>query len=131
MIAAPGLIIGFGAGAVASLLAVAVGQPALIGLALAVPLGLLGAVYSILEARGHVRRGGFAPACLYWLVGFPLARLVQELVTHLSWPPGVLGFLAYQAVLSAGFAIGFLWLHERIRAGQRVAVHTRDGDPSR
>jgi hypothetical protein len=120
MNATPGLVIGFGGGAVASLLAVAVGLSPLTGLALAVPLGLLGAGYSLLEAHGRVRRGGFAPACLYWLVGFPLARLIQEVVTHLALPPDLPGFLAYQAVISAGFAIGFLWLHERIRAGRRA-----------
>jgi hypothetical protein len=67
-----------------------------------------------------VRAGGCAPACLYWLFGFPLARLVQEVMSHLvltgsvTFPPDVLGFLAYQGIISAGFAIGFLWLHERI-----------------
>lgn len=88
--------------------------------ALAVPLGLFGAVYSVLLASGKVRRGGFAPACLFWLIAFPLARLLQEVLTRLvllgepGLPPKVWGFLAFQAIISAGFAIGFLWLHERI-----------------
>jgi hypothetical protein len=36
--------------------------------------------------------------------------------------------LAYQGIVSAGFAIGFLWLHERIapRWWQRLAGHDPD-----
>jgi hypothetical protein len=120
----PGFAVGFIAGMVAGLMAAVVGQPlgwaVLAAATLGVPLGLLGAGYSLLLAGSHVRLGGFAPACLYWLFGFPLARLLQEVITHLvltgsvTFPRDTLGFLAYQGVISAGFAIGFLWLHERI-----------------
>jgi hypothetical protein len=120
----PGFAVGFIAGSVAGLMALIVGQPigwAMVSaLALGLPLGLLGAVYSILIALGKVRIGGFAPVCLFWLIGFPLSRLLQEVLTRLvltgepGGPPDVLGFLAYQGLISAGFAFGFLWMHERL-----------------
>jgi hypothetical protein len=123
-VALPGFAVGFVAGSVAGVMAAIVGQPlgwaVLAALTLGLPLGLLGAGYSLLLAGGHVRVGGFAPACLYWLAGFPVSRLIQEVTTRLvltgkpGLPPDVLGFLAYQGIISAGFAIGFLWLHERL-----------------
>jgi hypothetical protein len=131
----PGFAVGLLAGATAGGLAAIVGQPAgwaaVTALTLGVPLGLLGGAYGLLIAFGKVRVGGFAPAALYWLAGFPLARLLQEVLTSLilgreqTLPPDVLGFLAYQGIVSAGFAIGFLWLHERFapRWWHRVATH--------
>lgn len=120
----PGFAVGFIAGAAAGLMAGIVGQPlgwAIVAvLTLGVPLGVLGAVYSVLLAFGKVRLGGFAPAALFWLIGFPLARLCHEVLTRLvltgspGLPPDVLGFLAFQGIISAGFAIGFLWMHERL-----------------
>jgi hypothetical protein len=120
----PGFAVGFIAGAVAGVMAGIVGQPlgwAIVAvLTLGVPLGVLGAVYGVLLAHGKVRVGGFAPAALFWLIGFPLARLAHEVLTRLvltgspGLPPDVLGFLAFQGIISAGFAIGFLWMHERI-----------------
>jgi hypothetical protein len=120
----PGFAVGFLAGCFAGLMALIVGQPigwAMVSaLALGLPLGLLGAVYSILVVEGKVRIGGFAPVCLLWLVGFPLSRLLQEVLTRLvlagelGGPPDILGFLAYQGLISAGFAFGFLWMHERL-----------------
>lgn len=123
-LALPGALIGVVAGAVAGGLTLLAGQPAgwaaISALTLALPLGLLGAGYSVLLGQNLFRPGVFAPAGLYWLAGFPLARLFQETVTglavfgHVSLPGGVAGFLAYQAMVSLGFAIGFLWLHERL-----------------
>ncbi|WP_143445997.1 hypothetical protein [Kibdelosporangium aridum] len=120
----PGFAVGFLAGTAAGLMALVVGQPwawAVVAVVtLGVPLGLFGGMYSVLLAYGKVRRGGFAPACLFWLFAFPLARLLQEVLTRLvllgepGLPPKAWGFLAFQAIISAGFAIGFLWLHERI-----------------
>ncbi|WP_020671642.1 hypothetical protein [Amycolatopsis nigrescens] len=134
-IAFPGLTVGLVAGVSAGGLAMIVGQP--LGWAIAtvlclgVPLGLLGGGYGLLVAFGKVRIGAFAPAALYWLIGFPLARLIHEVGVWLvltgspATPPDVAGFLAYQAIISAGFAIGFLWLHERIapRWWYQVAPH--------
>ncbi|HEY0450578.1 hypothetical protein [Actinophytocola sp.] len=134
----PGLVVGFIAGVVAGGLAAFVGQPtgwALVSaLTLAVPLGLLGGGYTMLLINEKVRLGGFAPAALYWLVAFPLARMLHEVLTRFiltgkpGLPPDPLGFLAYQGIVSAGFAIGFLWLHERMapRWWQRLAAHDED-----
>lgn len=131
----PGFAVGFIAGTVAGLMALVVGQPLgwamVAALTLGLPLGLLGAVYSILIALGKVRIGGFAPVCLFWLIGFPLSRLLQEVLTRLvltgelGGPPDVLGFLAYQGLISAGFAFGFLWMHERLAPQwwRRMSTH--------
>jgi hypothetical protein len=120
----PGLAVGFIAGVLAGGLTAIVGQPtgaAVVAvLSLGVPLALLGGGYTMLLINKRVRLGGFAPAALFWLVGFPLARLLHELAV--SWyvggtptfPPDTLGFLAFQGIVSLGFAIGFLWLHERL-----------------
>ncbi len=131
----PGLAVGFIAGVLAGGLTAIVGQSAgaavVAALSLGVPLALLGGGYTTLLINKRVRLGGFAPAALYWLVGFPLARLLHELA--LSWyvggtptlPPDTLGFLAFQGIVSLGFAIGFLWLHERLapRWWARLAEH--------
>jgi hypothetical protein len=131
----PGLAVGFIAGVVAGGLAAFVGQPAGWALAsaisLGVPLALAGGGYTLLLINEKVRLGGFAPAAVYWLVAFPLCRLLHEILTRLiitgrpGLPPDTLGFLAYQGIVSAGFAIGFLWLHERFapRWWQRLAQH--------
>lgn len=120
----PGLAVGFIAGVLAGGLTAIVGQSAgaavVAALSLGVPLALLGGGYTMLLINKRVRLGGFAPAALYWLIAFPLARLLHELAV--SWyvggtptfPPDTLGFLAFQGILSLGFAIGFLWLHERL-----------------
>jgi hypothetical protein len=123
-VSATGAVIGVLGGAVVGGLAAVVGQPvgwALAGAAaLGLPLGLLGATYGVLVALGHAKPGVFAPAALIWLVGFPLARLLHESMTPVllggspTPPDDVVTFLAYQALVSLGFAIGFVWLYERI-----------------
>ena len=105
-------------------LAAVVGQPvgwALAGaVALALPLALLGAIYGMLVGLGYAKPGMSAPAALLWVLGFPLARLAHEtlppvLLGGSATPPDdVVTFLAYQALTSMGFAIGFIWLYERI-----------------
>jgi hypothetical protein len=121
---APGAVIGVIGGAVVGGLAAVVGQPAAWALtgavALAVPLALFGAAYGVLVALGHAKPGVFAPAALLWLVGFPLSRLFHETMTPAllggspTPPDDVVTFLAFQALVSMGFAIGFVWLYERI-----------------
>jgi hypothetical protein len=123
-LALPGALVGALAGCFAGLLAVFGGQPpgwaAVTMVTLAVPLALLGAGHSLLLATGTLRPGTFAPAALFWFLGFPLARMLHELTAHwiLAGRPGLpddpLAFLAFQAMVSVGFAIGFMWLHERI-----------------
>lgn len=129
----PGLAVGFVAGVVAGGLAAFAGQPAgwalVSAVTLGVPLALAGGGYTLLLINERVRLGGFAPAALFWLVAFPLCRLLHEILTTLILtgrpvlPPDPLGFLVYQGLVSAGFAIGFLWLHERLapRWWQRLA----------
>jgi hypothetical protein len=123
-VSATGAVIGVLGGAFVGGLAAFGGQPvgwALTGaVTLGVPLAVLGAVYGVLVALGHAKPGMFAPAALVWLVGFPLARLLHETATPVllggnpTPPDDVVTFLAYQAMVSLGFAIGFLWLYERI-----------------
>ncbi|WP_112267169.1 hypothetical protein [Lentzea terrae] len=130
----PGAAVGLAAGVVAGGLAALVGQPlswALVTmLALGVPLGLLGGTLGLLVASGLLPRGRFAPVALFWLVGFPLARLIHEIAVSLvltgqvRLPSDLAGFLAYQGLVSMGWAIGFLWLHERIALRMRTSAAT-------
>jgi hypothetical protein len=134
-IGAPGAVIGVLAGAVVGVLAGVAGQPlawALAGtVALAVPLALLGGCYGVLVALDIAKPGMFTPVALLWLVGFPLSRLVHETMTPVllggspTPPDDVLTFLAFQALISMGFAIGFLWLYERLTPAwvSRVKAH--------
>ena len=120
----PAASVGVAAGVVAGALGVFVGQPVgwavLTGLGLAVPLALLGAGYAALLALKKIPAGVYAPAALYWALGFPLALFIHAIVTE--WvvtgtpglPPEPWKFLAFRALLSMGFAIGFLWMHEQI-----------------
>jgi hypothetical protein len=120
----PGAVIGLGAGVVPGGLAAVVGLPfgytVLTALGLGIPLAIFGAGYDALLASGRIRLGGVVPAALYWLPAFPLARLLHEVVLDvgsrrsIALPEALLPFLAYQAILSIGFAIGFLWLHEQL-----------------
>jgi hypothetical protein len=123
-LALPGAGIGAAAGVVAGGLALLVGQPAgwaaVTAVALGLPLALFGGAFGLLLAAGIIRPGVFAPAALFWFVAFPVARLLHEVLAGLliagrpALPADTLGFLAYQAMVSLGFAIGFSWLHERI-----------------
>ena len=120
----PAVSVGAAAGLIAGGLAAFVGQPAgwavLTGLGLAVPLMVFGTGYAVLVALGKVPAGVFAPAAVYWVIAFPLALLVHAVVTE--WvvagspglPPEPWKFLAFRALVSMGFAIGFLWMHEQI-----------------
>ena len=136
-VSATGAVIGVLGGAVVGGMAALVGQPvawALAGaVALAVPLALLGAAYGVLVALGRAKPGVFAPAALLWFVGFPLARLAHETLTPVllggnPTPPGdVVTFLAFQALVSMGFAIGFIWLYERITPAWLVQI--KDHNP--
>ena len=136
-LALPGFGIGAFAGLAALGLALVAGQPVDWALATAValglPLALLGGGFGLLMAAGIISPGVFAPAALFWLAGFPLARLVHEVLVglllagRLALPPDVPGFLAYQAIVSLGFAIGFSWLYERVAPGWLRRI--RHGNP--
>lgn len=120
----PGVAIGFGVGLLAGGVAALAGLPASFAaatmLTLGAPLAIFGAGYSLLLARGHIRLGGVTPAGLYWLLFFPLARFLHEVGfdvvsgNPVTLPDALLPFLAYQALLSLGYAIGFLWIHEHM-----------------
>ncbi|MFI7700073.1 hypothetical protein [Nonomuraea sp. NPDC049480] len=117
-LALPGASIGAVAGAMAGGLTLFAGVPtgmaALSALALAVPLALFGGLFGVLLGHGVLLPGTFGPAGLYWMAAFPLSRLLQESLTGIGMTDGVLGFLVYQAMVALGFAIGFVWLHERL-----------------
>lgn len=120
----PGAVIGLGAGGIAGGLAAVAGLPlgyiALTTLGLGIPLAIFGGGYDVLLASGWIRLGGVVPAAVYWLPAFPLARLLHEVILDVGagrailLPEALLPFLAFQAILSVGFAIGFLWTHEHL-----------------
>ena len=62
-------------------------------------------------------------------MAFPLARLIHEttvslvLTGQVRLPADLAGFLAYQGIVSFGWAIGFLWLHERIASPKSVRLN--------
>ncbi|HET6737544.1 MAG TPA: hypothetical protein VFH76_01370 [Kribbella sp.] len=120
----PAASVGAAGGLIAGALAAFVGQPAgwavATGFGLGVPLILFGSGYSVLVALGKFPAGVFTPAAAYWAIAFPLSLLVHAIVTEwvVTGTPGVPAdpwkFLAFRALLSMGFAIGFLWMHEQI-----------------
>lgn len=120
----PASVVGISAGLIAALLGGFAGQPlgwaVVTGLGLAVPLVVLGVGYSALVGLGKAPAGVFAPAAAYWAIGFPLALMVHAVITEwvVAGTPGLpeqpLQFLAFRALLSMGFAIGFLWMHEQV-----------------
>lgn len=123
-VAAPGFAIGLVSGLFAAAVGAIAGLPSALTLtvvaALGLPLALLGAGYCLLVAHERIPMGAVYPVALYWLVGFPLARLFDEVaVAQVMGNESILReplweFLVFQALLSVGYAIGFLWLHERV-----------------
>lgn len=134
---APGFLIGIMAGAIGGGLAVMGGLPVsyVIGttLGLGVPLAAFGVGYSMLLASGRIRLGGVAPAAVYWLFAFPVARVIHEVLIDVlsgravALPDGPVKFVAYQALVSVGFAIGFIWMHEYVFG--RWWIHIRHHNP--
>jgi len=139
--AVPSYVIGAAAALVAGGLAAFAGQPSgwavITGLALGIPIAVLGAGYTSLVGLKKFPVGVFAPAAAYWFVAFPVSMLVHSIVTEWLFtggpglPSGPLWqFLLYNALLSMGFAIGFIWSHEflgrqwwpRIREHNRYAL---------
>lgn len=133
----PGFVFGITGGMVAGGLAALADLPAgyvvATTLGLGLPLALAGAGYNGLLAAGRVRLGGVTPAAVYWVVCFPLARTIHEFVLDVSQgrplglSPGPLQFLGFQAMVSLGFAVGFVWLHERM--APLWWVHIRHRNP--
>lgn len=133
----PGAGIGAAAGVFAGLITLIAGLgwglAAVNVVALAVPMALFGGGYTVLCAQGVVPVGVFAPAALYWLIAYPVSRIVQEgsAAVYLTGSPGlstdVVSFFAYNALLAPGLAFGFIWLHERITPSWLLRI--RDHNP--
>jgi hypothetical protein len=137
----PGVVIGLLGGVILGVVIAGGGEPFHVALfaavTLGVPLAVAGAGYEILMAQGRIPLGVLTPVALYWAVGFTLARVFQTALLDLyagsevAVPYGWLDFLAYQALVSVGFGIGYWWLHEnfaplwwiRIRERNPVADH--------
>jgi hypothetical protein len=121
---APGFLIGMMAGAIGGGLAVMGGLPAgyVIGttVGLGLPLAVFGVGYSMLLASGRIRLGGVAPTAVYWLFAFPVARVIHEVLIDVlsgravALPDGLVKFVVFQALVSVGYAIGFIWMHEYV-----------------
>jgi hypothetical protein len=122
----PGMVTGLVTGLIVGALAAAGGAPpayvVVAALGLGIPLALFGLVYDVLLDSGRLRFGGVAPAALYGVLIFPVARLLQELLLTLIFgqgitlqqESGVLPFLAFQAVMGFGYGVGFLMIHGQI-----------------
>jgi hypothetical protein len=137
----PGVAIGVLSGVIVGVLLAGVGEPFHVALFAAVmlggPLALAGVGYELLLAKGRIPLGMLTPVALYWAVAFTLCRVFQTAMLDLyagsevAVPHGWLDFLAYQALVSVGFGIGYWWLHEnfaplwwlRIRDHNPVADH--------
>jgi hypothetical protein len=125
-----GVIAAIAAGGLGALAGQPAGAAVITGLALGLPIALWGAGWAVLSALQKVPTGIFAPLALYWLVGFPLAMLCYEIATVwvFSGAPGLREplwqLLAYNAMLSVGFAFGFMYAHEQF--GRRWWPRVRD-----
>jgi hypothetical protein len=137
----PGVAIGLLGGVILGVVVGGGGEPFHVALfaavTLGVPLAVAGAGYEILMAQGRIPLGVLTPVALYWAVAFTVARVFQTALLDLyagsdvAVPHGWLDFLAYQALVSVGFGIGYWWLHEnfaplwwfRIRDRNPVADH--------
>ena len=117
--ASVGAIAAVVAGGLGALAGLPAGWAVATGLALGVPIALVGSVYAVLVAKEKVPTGPFAPLGLIWLIGFPLSRLVHQVSFEFA-ATGRVGlreplweFLVFQGLLSMGFAFGFMWAHEQ------------------
>jgi hypothetical protein len=137
----PGVAIAVLTGGILGVLVASGGEPFHVALfaavTLGVPLSVAGAGYEILVAKGRVPLGMLTPVALYWAGAFTLCRVFQTALLDLyagsavAVPHGWLDFLAYQALVSVGYGIGYWWLHEnfaplwwfRIRDRNPVADH--------
>lgn len=137
----PGVVIGLLGGVILGVVVAGTSESFHVALfaavSLGVPLAVAGAGYEILVAQGRIPLGMLTPVALYWAVAFTVSRVLQTGLLDLyagsevAVPYGWLDFLAYQALVSVGFGIGYWWLHEnfapvwwiRIRDRNPVAEH--------
>lgn len=133
-----GLVTGILVGALLSLGGASAGLILTAALGLGIPLALFGIVYDALLDAGKLRFGSYAPACLYGILTFPFARLIQELLLTAVFGQGitlqqesnVFSFLAFQAIMGFGYGFGFLFIHSQIievSAWYEYRKHVREG----
>jgi hypothetical protein len=132
----PGVVIGLLGGMILGVVIAGGGQPFHValfaGVTLGVPLALAGAGYELLVAKGRIPLGILTPVALYWAVAFTLARVFQTALLDLyagsdvAVPYGWLDFLAYQALVSVGFGIGYWWLHENFAPMWWIRIRERN-----
>lgn len=127
-----GVIAAIAVGGVALLGGLPAGYVAVAALAIGVPLSLFGAGYNFLLAKARIRLGGITPAVGYWLVGYTVSRTVHELAIDayagrpLGFSEGLLAFIAFQLLVSVGFAVGFMWLHEHAAPSWWMRIRDRN-----
>ena len=133
----PGAAIGLFAGVIAGGLAVmgglSLGVTVVAAVSLALPLAIGGAIYDLLLTMGRIPLGPLAPMALFWIVAFPIARIMNAALVNLvagdpvAVPHGWLDFIVYNMLLSVGFAIGFWWMHQNY--APRWWFRIRDRNP--
>jgi hypothetical protein len=132
----PGVAIGVLGGVILGVVVGGTGEPFHValfaGVTLGVPLAVAGAGYEILLAQGRIPLGVLTPVALYWAVAFTAARVFQTALLDLyagsevAVPHGWLDFLAYQALVSVGFGIGYWWLHENFAPLWWIRIRERN-----
>ena len=132
----PGVAIGVLGGVILGVVVAGGGEPFHVALfaavTLGVPLVVAGAGYEILVAQGRIPLGMLTPVALYWAVAFTVARVFQTALLALyagsavAVPHGWLDFLAYQALVSVGFGIGYWWLHENFAPLWWIRIRDRN-----
>ena len=136
-LALPGIAIGLLGGLIAGS-AMAAGGLALdvavfAAVTLALLLALAGAGFELVLATGRFPLSALTPVALYWVVAFPLVRIIHAAALSLyagdavAVPHGWLDFIVYQMLLSVGFGIGYWWLHENF--APRWWFHVRERNP--
>jgi hypothetical protein len=132
----PGVAIGVLTGGILGVVVAGGGEPFHVALfaavTLGVPLSVAGAGYEILVAKGRVPLGMLTPVALYFAVAFTVCRVFQTALLDLyagsevAVPHGWLDFLAYQALVSVGFGIGYWWLHENFAPLWWIRIQERN-----
>ena len=132
----PGVAIGVLTGGILGVVVAGGGEPFHVALfaavTLGVPLSVAGAWCEILVAQGRIPLGVLTPVALYWAVAFTVSRVFQTALLDLyagsevAVPYGWLDFLAYQALVSVGFGIGYWWLHENFAPLWWIRIRERN-----
>ena len=136
-LAVPGIAIGLLGGAIAGAAIAAGGLAWDVALfaatTLALLLALAGAGFELVLATGRFPLSALTPVALYWVVAFPLVRILHAAALSVyagdavAVPHGWLDFIVFQMLLSVGFGIGYWWLHENF--APRWWYHVRERNP--